>query len=332
MKARVRSVEHVASDSTAPPPSATTAGSHPGARSCATASSSARKPGSPRGSKSSATVAPARDSISRSRSTKRRPRRIAASRPRVVLPEPMNPASARWRPSACGALTLPLRRARPRGATGRRRTARGAARRARGRPGRRAVRAVGLDARDVELPQPTAVGVEELVSEGERRVVRPHVGDVEAEPGLGEGVERLREVADVATEPLGRVHVLEDGVRGELADPSLLPVDVRVEDDVVRQRSQSLDDRSRVVHEVSRRSMNRDALETVESSRGVGEQRRQRVEPLVADRRQLDRREALLPCPRECRRPVVPLVDVGARRDPEASRQRGCHCVEMRSR
>ena len=86
VKARAARSDRVRSESTAPPPSATTSGSPPASTSRATSSSSARKPASPRDANSSCTEAPARFSISSSRSTNGRPVRAAAAAPGARLP------------------------------------------------------------------------------------------------------------------------------------------------------------------------------------------------------------------------------------------------------
>ena len=51
------------------------------------------------------------------------------------------------------------------------------------------MRPVRLDPGNVELAQPVTVRVEEVVTEAERRIVRPDVRDVEAEPGVRESRE-----------------------------------------------------------------------------------------------------------------------------------------------
>jgi hypothetical protein len=62
------------------------------------------------------------------------------------------------------------------------------------------VRSVGLDAREMELPQPHAKAVEQLIRQPKRRVVRPHVRDVEAESCLQVLVENVAETLEASAE------------------------------------------------------------------------------------------------------------------------------------
>ncbi len=57
---------------------------------------------------------------------------------------------------------------------------------------RRTVRPIGLDAGDVELPEPAVERIQQLVPEGEARVVRPDVCDVQAEARVREPLEAPR--------------------------------------------------------------------------------------------------------------------------------------------
>ena len=98
---RVRS--RVALDARAPPPSSTTARLRRPRSSAAACASSSRKAGSPRSEKSSGTVLPVCASTCASTDTNSRPSRAASSGPRVDLPAPMKPTSARWRSSAFSA-------------------------------------------------------------------------------------------------------------------------------------------------------------------------------------------------------------------------------------
>ena len=86
----------------------------------------------------------------------------------------------------------------------------------------------------------------------------------------------------------------------------------------MRDGVQSRDDAVRVTVKIGGGRVNGHPLEAVE---GLGLGRQQHHEVLEAggtDRRQLDRVPALSPRARQGRRPVVPLADPGAGRDPEA--------------
>jgi hypothetical protein len=175
----------------------------------------------------------------------------------------------------------------------------------------------------VDLAEALAEAVEQVVSDPKAPIVRPDVGDVEAETGLRQSIEHRCDVVDVPSERLLDVHVLEDDTAPETSERRLVTKAVRMEDDIEvgRQALEPVDDPPCRRVGGRQRSVQRDALEAVELAAPSSEELGECLQSIPADGGQLDETPPFAVGPGDCGSPVVALELVRAGGDSDVSRQ-----------